>query len=866
MTCDSPRDILAVLQEGHKNRSVGSHALNADSSRSHSLLTLFIERTMPDPETGTQIVTKSKITFVDLAGSERLKESKAEGMTMVESRQINKSLLALSKVISVLSERKHKNEADHYVPYRDSKLTSLLQDSLGGSAMTLMISCISPASSFVEESMNTLQYSLRASRIENAPVLQIDSKDATIIALRKEVKALKDEVRLLRAKLGIPPLDDIEAMREFRLSRGLPEDGTLEELLEALGEWGLQADEPGGGGDDLRPDEIAPSATALPDERTLKERESETEIRPSGGPVLRMPSLEARMQERGVLRGRVRGRAAQLMAARAGVGSSGAGGVGAGVGRGAGSAGGASGAGAGGLGRDDAARGSAQKVTSFPSRVAGRLSERSERQLVLDAQQADIEELSKEKEKLLNKNAAARARISSLSSIIEEQKRTIERLNDQLQEAQQAQLEAESTVHQNMMLQAAQPANNRWSTNLSASGVPRFSQRLDPRNPMPQDNGDPVASNTGILSTDDAEALQRWEMQYGAPPPLGHDPSGDYGYPHPAPHQPPPPHQGYPGGEANGTYAHTTKEPVYYSSGAEGNGMPPHRNVGHDQAPVHFHRNPTGMAHAASHTQPAMGAALGRNTYTPTTSGSYPTGAVQSNVYNPAAQTSVPARPLPHSSPYSQYPNHTQAPYSGQGHSQAYPTSHASNSASDGYPHQPTSLLSSILNDDKHIDDATGNPNPSMHPSGYKDNYDGLDGYPHTSSNTNYNGYDPENTEKPSLLQPSYPYNSATGPHGQLGYSTVVGPDGKEIRTMAAHGRLPMAMRGKYPSKASASTNLVMQRRSIVDSERPPLRDQDEMAMRHGPAAGTGTAYRNNAAAIAAGGAMVSASHSMPKI
>jgi len=93
--CDSIDDVLAVVAERHKNRTVGSHALNLDSSRSHSLLTLMLERTLTDEGSGASVTRRSKVVFIDLAGSERLKESKSEGLAAVETRQINKSLHVL---------------------------------------------------------------------------------------------------------------------------------------------------------------------------------------------------------------------------------------------------------------------------------------------------------------------------------------------------------------------------------------------------------------------------------------------------------------------------------------------------------------------------------------------------------------------------------------------------------------------------------------------------------------------------------------------------------------------------------------------------------------------------------------------------
>lgn len=135
--CTSPDDLIAVLHEGMKNRKSGSHELNKDSSRSHSILTIYlISETVA--EDGHIFKKYGKISFVDLAGSERLKETKSKGVMLKETGNINKSLFTLGKVISCLSDTK-KDKKDKHIPYRDSKLTMLLMDSLGGRSKALMI-------------------------------------------------------------------------------------------------------------------------------------------------------------------------------------------------------------------------------------------------------------------------------------------------------------------------------------------------------------------------------------------------------------------------------------------------------------------------------------------------------------------------------------------------------------------------------------------------------------------------------------------------------------------------------------------------------------------------------------------------------
>jgi len=111
-----------------------------------------------------------KISFVDLAGSERLKESKSQGEMIKETGNINKSLFTLGKVISSLTDKKTNKQ---HIPYRDSKLTMLLMDSIGGASKTLMIACVSPSTSYADETLSTLNYASRAMNIKNKPFVQV---------------------------------------------------------------------------------------------------------------------------------------------------------------------------------------------------------------------------------------------------------------------------------------------------------------------------------------------------------------------------------------------------------------------------------------------------------------------------------------------------------------------------------------------------------------------------------------------------------------------------------------------------------------------------------------------------------------------
>ena len=195
VTCDSLDDLLAVLEEGANNRKRASHLLNVDSSRSHTIFTLYVERHVGE---GTP-PRMGKINFVDLAGSERLKESGSSGTNAVETKSINKSLFALCNVISCLSSSKRTST---FIPYRDSKLTELLMDTLGGGCRTLMIACVTPSNYFVEETLRTLKYAARAGCIINStPAVRTDPHLQLVFDLRCEVEMLRKENAALRAQL-----------------------------------------------------------------------------------------------------------------------------------------------------------------------------------------------------------------------------------------------------------------------------------------------------------------------------------------------------------------------------------------------------------------------------------------------------------------------------------------------------------------------------------------------------------------------------------------------------------------------------------------------------------------------------------------
>lgn len=162
-TVKSNIELQGVFDSGVQNRTVASTQMNEESSRSHSIFTIVIEMSVTDVDTGKENIKVGKLNLVDLAGSERQKKTGASGAVLKEGAKINLSLSALGNVISALSEAK----SGKHIPYRDSKLTRLLQDSLGGNTKTLMVAAVSPADYNWEETSSTLRYANRAKNIQN---------------------------------------------------------------------------------------------------------------------------------------------------------------------------------------------------------------------------------------------------------------------------------------------------------------------------------------------------------------------------------------------------------------------------------------------------------------------------------------------------------------------------------------------------------------------------------------------------------------------------------------------------------------------------------------------------------------------------
>ncbi|XP_070168563.1 chromosome-associated kinesin KIF4-like [Polyergus mexicanus] len=163
------QETLKCLTQGAMARITGAIAMNAHSSRSHVIFKICIhQKQKNDPNTATV----AKFHLVDLAGSERCKKTQATGEQFKEGVNINKGLFALGNIISRLGYR----TPSAYIGYRDNRLTRLLQDSLDGNSMTLMIACVSPADYNLDETLSTLRYADRARKIKNKPIVNQDSK------------------------------------------------------------------------------------------------------------------------------------------------------------------------------------------------------------------------------------------------------------------------------------------------------------------------------------------------------------------------------------------------------------------------------------------------------------------------------------------------------------------------------------------------------------------------------------------------------------------------------------------------------------------------------------------------------------------
>ncbi|KAF7559564.1 hypothetical protein G7046_g4587 [Stylonectria norvegica] len=198
LVVSSFQEIEHLMDEGNKARTVAATNMNETSSRSHAVFTLMLTQKNYDAETKMEMEKVAKISLVDLAGSERATSTGATGARLKEGAEINRSLSTLGRVIAALADLStngKKKKGGTQVPYRDSILTWLLKDSLGGNSMTAMIAAISPADINYDETLSTLRYADSAKRIKNHAVVNEDAN-------ARMIRELKEELMLLRSKLG----------------------------------------------------------------------------------------------------------------------------------------------------------------------------------------------------------------------------------------------------------------------------------------------------------------------------------------------------------------------------------------------------------------------------------------------------------------------------------------------------------------------------------------------------------------------------------------------------------------------------------------------------------------------------------------
>lgn len=251
-------EVLSLLESGNTARHTGATQMNPNSSRSHTIFTLYMDQRRGNSRlygsatsNGPQMLS-SKFHFVDLAGSERILRTGNTGERLKESIQINSGLLALGNVIGALGDPKRKGS---HIPYRDSKITRILKDSLGGNSKTLMIACISPSSSDFDESLNTLNYASRARNIQNQATVNCKREPDRVEGLEQQIKALRralenrqrSETRIIshadpnrRPRLGEGEISRLQAQSaHFRMCT----DTAYRLLRELLGEGALKAEQ-----------------------------------------------------------------------------------------------------------------------------------------------------------------------------------------------------------------------------------------------------------------------------------------------------------------------------------------------------------------------------------------------------------------------------------------------------------------------------------------------------------------------------------------------------------------------------------------------------------------------------------------------
>ena len=236
----SPLDLYALLRRGGGTRTTSATYMNDVSSRSHAVFQITVEQMTTDIELkdNKAQIKVGKLNLVDLAGSERIRITGTRGQQLEESKKINKSLSCLGNVINALTDKKGKN----YIPYRDSKLTRLLQDSLGGNCKTTMIATISPSEDAFSESLSTLYFAQRAKKIKNRPIINEDVNNRALIRkYETELKNLRTELELKNKMLKNNGL--VMQLQEEKEQALMDKNNALQELEIASRKYIIEREE-----------------------------------------------------------------------------------------------------------------------------------------------------------------------------------------------------------------------------------------------------------------------------------------------------------------------------------------------------------------------------------------------------------------------------------------------------------------------------------------------------------------------------------------------------------------------------------------------------------------------------------------------
>jgi hypothetical protein len=239
----SPRDALRCLAMGSKLRTTAATSMNRASSRSHAVFTIITEKSEPDGAGGV-VVTVGMLRLVDLAGSERVKSTGitlADGKRMDEAKNINSSLSAFGKVVLALT-----SGGSQHVPYRDSKLTRILQGSVGGNCKTTMITTIGPSVNAYAESVSSLKFATRAKKIKNYAVVNQDLTDQTVLAqYQKEILRLRQQLAETHASAAHPSgtRNEVQSLQQRAREAESTAEARHERLLERESEINAERQE-----------------------------------------------------------------------------------------------------------------------------------------------------------------------------------------------------------------------------------------------------------------------------------------------------------------------------------------------------------------------------------------------------------------------------------------------------------------------------------------------------------------------------------------------------------------------------------------------------------------------------------------------